>query len=185
MGTTAAAQYWTTWNANMVTEADFARMHGWGVNTLRISINYHWLSPSDGVYLDSGWAWLDQMGRVGQGARHLPRAVHARGAGRAEPRADGRLGRRQQRHTCGPSPPVYQPWATHLWTAIAQRYANETTVAGYDLLDEPLLSETNPASGGSTIPRVLREAHRGDPRGRQEPHRLRLRPRLVAARPPA
>jgi aryl-phospho-beta-D-glucosidase BglC (GH1 family) len=48
-------------------------------------------------------------------------------------------------------PTVYQPWTVNLWQAIAQRYANETAVAGYDLLDEPLLSESNPASGGSTV----------------------------------
>ena len=149
MGPTAAAQYWTTWNANVVNEADFARMHGWGVNTLRISINYHWLSPSDGVYLDSGWAWLDQM--VAWGKAHgiyLVLCMHAApGAQSPELMSDTVDGKAH----LWTEPSVYQPWTTHLWTAIAQRYANETTVAGYDLLDEPLLSEDNPNSGGSTI----------------------------------
>jgi endoglucanase len=48
-------------------------------------------------------------------------------------------------------PAKYQPWAIHLWHAIARRYAEEPTVAGYDLLDEPLLSESKPASGGRVV----------------------------------
>ena len=46
---------------------------------------------------------------------------------------------------------IYQPWTINLWQTIAERYANEPAVAGYDLLDEPLLSESNSASGGSTV----------------------------------
>ena len=48
-------------------------------------------------------------------------------------------------------PSIYQPWSIHLWQAIAQRYADEPTVAGYDLLDEPLLSEAHPNSGGRIV----------------------------------
>jgi hypothetical protein len=35
-------------------------------------------------------------------------------------------------------PDKYQPWAIDIWRTIAQRYANETAVGGYDLLDEPI-----------------------------------------------
>jgi len=149
MGTGPAAQYWQTWNANVMTEADFARMQRWGVNTLRISINYHWLSPADGVYLDSGWAWLDQM--VAWGKAHgiyLVLCMHAApGAQNPELMSDTVDGKPH----LWTEPDVYQPWALHLWQAIAQRYANETTVAGYDLLDEPLLSESDSVSGGATV----------------------------------
>jgi len=128
---------------------DFARMHGWGVNTLRISINYHWLSPSDASTSTAAGPGFDQM--VAWGKAHgiyLVLCMHAApGAQSPELMADSVDGKAH----LWTEPSVYQPWATHLWTAIAQRYANETTVAGYDLLDEPLLSETNPASGGSTI----------------------------------
>jgi hypothetical protein len=48
-------------------------------------------------------------------------------------------------------PSIYQPWTIHLWQAIAQRYADEPIVAGYDLLDEPLLSEAHPNSGGRIV----------------------------------
>ena len=58
MSPAAYDTYWQKWNHNILTEDDFARMQRWGVNTLRISVNHHWLSPADGVYLQSGWDWL-------------------------------------------------------------------------------------------------------------------------------
>ena len=61
MGEDAADQYWQTWDANVITEADVARWLSWGLNAVRLSINYHWFSPADGVYLDSGWQWIDQI----------------------------------------------------------------------------------------------------------------------------
>lgn len=115
-----------------------------------MSINYHWLSPADGVYLDnSGWQWIDQFVawcKVHQ--IYVILCMHAApGAQNPELMSDTTDG---QPHLWT-QPHVYQPWAIHLWKAIAQRYANEPVVAGYDLLDEPLLSESKPLSGGATI----------------------------------
>jgi hypothetical protein len=149
MGATAANQYWQTWNANLVTEDDFARLQGWGVNTLRISINHHWLSPADGVYLDAGWAWLDQM--VSWAKAHgiyLVLCMHAAPGGQNPELMSDTVDGKPHLWT---EPDVYQPWTIHLWQEIARRYADEPMIAGYDLLDEPLLSESRPASGGSTV----------------------------------
>ena len=149
MGPAAAAQYWQAWNANVVGTDDFARLRGWGVNTLRISINHHWLSPADGVYLDSGWAWLDQMiAWAKSNGIYVVLCMHAAPGGQSPELMSDTVDGKAHLWT---QPAIYQPWTTHLWTAIAQRYANETTVAGYDLLDEPLLSESKPSSGGATV----------------------------------
>jgi endoglucanase len=149
MGPTSAAQYWQAWNANVVGADDFARLRGWGVNTLRISINHHWLSPADGVYLDSGWAWLDQMiAWAKANGIYVVLCMHAAPGGQSPELMSDTVDGKAHLWT---QPAIYQPWTTHLWTAIAQRYANETAVAGYDLLDEPLLSESKPASGGATV----------------------------------
>jgi endoglucanase len=149
MGDTAAAQYWRTWKDNVVTESDVALWQSWGVNTVRLSINYHWLSPQDGVYLDSGWRWIDQMIKWCK-AHHIyvVLCMHAApGAQNPELMSDTEDG---QPHLWT-QPDVYQPWTIHLWQAIAQRYASEPTIAGYDLLDEPLLSESHPTEGGSVV----------------------------------
>ena len=149
MGEDAAAQYWQTWQTNVITEADVAKWQSWGVNAVRFSINYHWLSPSDGVYLDSGWQWIDQF--VAWCKAHniyVILCMHAAPGGQnPELMSDTPDGRPH----LWTEPDIYQPWTIHLWQAIAERYANEPTVAGYDLLDEPLLSESKPLSGGATV----------------------------------
>src|SRR5271166_473474 len=142
MGEDAADRYWQTWKANVITESDVARWESWGVNEVRMSINYHWLSPADGVYLDSGWQWIDQMIAWCK-AHHIyvVLCMHAApGAQNPELMSDTVDGKPH----LWTQPAKYQPWTIHLWQAIAQRYAGEPTVAGYDLLDEPLLSESHP-----------------------------------------
>jgi aryl-phospho-beta-D-glucosidase BglC (GH1 family) len=149
MGASAADQYWQTWKANIVTEDDVARWARWGVNTVRFSINYHWLSPADGVYLDSGWQWIDQMVAWCK-AHHIyvVLCMHAApGAQNPELMSDTADGKPH----LWTQPTVYQPWTIDLWQAIAQRYANELAVAGYDLLDEPLLSESDYLKGGKIV----------------------------------
>jgi hypothetical protein len=149
MGEEAAGRYWQTWQANVVTEADVARWQSWGVNTVRFSINYHWLSPSDGVYLDSGWQWIDQM--IGWCKAHhiyVILCMHAAPGGQNPELMSDTVDGQPHLWT---QPSIYQPWTIHLWQAIAQRYANEPAVGGYDLLDEPLLSENNPLKGGAEV----------------------------------
>jgi len=149
MGGPAADQYWQTWNANILTEDDFRRLQGWGVNTLRISINHHWLSPADGVYLEAGWSWLDRMVAWAKAHDiHLVLCMHAAPGGQNPELMSDTVDGKPHLWT---EPDTYQPWTIHLWQAIAQRYADEPAIAGYDLLDEPLLSEHDPASGGSTV----------------------------------
>jgi len=149
MGDTSANQYWQEWQQNIVTETDVAMWASWGVNTIRFSINYHWLSPSNGVYLQSGWDWIDQfVSWCKQNNIYVVLCMHAApGAQNPELMSDSVDG---QPHLWT-QPDMYQPWTIALWTAIAKRYANETTIAGYDLLDEPLLSEDNPNSGASQV----------------------------------
>ena len=60
-GSNVDQEFTSKWEANMVTDADVATWAGWGVNSIRFSINYHWLSPQHGVYLDSGWAKIDNF----------------------------------------------------------------------------------------------------------------------------
>jgi endoglucanase len=124
MGQPAADQYWRTWKENVITESDVARWQSWGVNSVRLSINYHWLSPSDGVYLDSGWRWIDRMITWCK-AHHIYviLCMHAApGAQNPELMSDTGDGKPH----LWTQPEIYQPWAIHLWQAIAQRYARRT-----------------------------------------------------------
>lgn len=136
MGKSAADQYWQRWNANIISETDVAKWESWRVNTVRMSINYHWLSTADGVYLESGWRKIDQFVALCK-AHHIyvVLCLHAApGAQSNELMSDTGDGKPH----LWTQPALYQPWTIHLWQAIAQHYAEEPTVAGYDLLDEPI-----------------------------------------------
>jgi Tfp pilus assembly protein PilX len=148
-GQATEQQFSSQWEANMVTDAEVAKWARWGVNSMRLSINYHWLSPANGTYLDTGWAKIDNF--IGLCKKHNIKVIlclHAApGAQNGELMSDTVDG---TAHLWS-EPKTYQPWTINLWQAIAQRYADEPSVAGYDLLDEPLTSESNTASGGATV----------------------------------
>jgi len=149
MGSNASSQYWQQWQANIITESDVALWHTWGVNTIRFSINYHWLSPQNGVFLQSGWDWIDQfISWCKKNNIYVVLCMHAAPGGQnPELMSDTPDGVPH----LWTEPATYQPWTLSIWSAIAKRYANETSVAGYDLLDEPLLSEDNPTTGGDQV----------------------------------
>jgi hypothetical protein len=136
MGQRNTDEFYRRWEANIVTEADVQKWASWGANSVRLSINYHWLSTSDGVYLDSGWHRIDRFIRwckkykiavilclhAAPGAQSG--LLMADGAGTAKLWTQGATN---------------IPWTIHIWQKIAQKYAHDTTIAGYDLLDEPIL----------------------------------------------
>ena len=70
-GSSVEQQFTGAWEANILTDADMATMQSWGVNSIRLSINYHWLSPSNGTYLASGWTKIDKRIRAWQKAYNI------------------------------------------------------------------------------------------------------------------
>ena len=136
MGKSATDEFYWRWEANIVTERDVQRWASLGVNSARFSINYHWLTTSDGVYLDSGWQRIDRFIEWCRKAHiWVVLCLHAApGAQSGLLMADGAGTAKLWTESS-----VYRPWTIHLWQAIAKRYAREATVLGYDLLDEPIL----------------------------------------------
>jgi endoglucanase len=116
-------------------EVDFARVHAMGMNAVRFYIYAGTLEDDahPGLYKDAGWLWLDT--NVAWARAHgvylifnmhvPPGGFQSMGEGRAlwvEPANQDRL--------------------VALWRAIAARYAREPVVAGYDLLNEPGVTES-------------------------------------------
>jgi endoglucanase len=141
MGTANADTFYARWTRNIITETDVAQYAGWGINSLRISMNYHWLSSADGVYIQSGFAMLDSI--VAWGARYgvyIILAMHAAPGGQNREQmgdvADGNA-------RLWTDSATYQPWTIHLWQYIASRYSQEQWVGGFDYFDEPILNSNS------------------------------------------
>jgi aryl-phospho-beta-D-glucosidase BglC (GH1 family) len=116
-------------------ELDYARISGWGMNVVRFYMNYRTFEDDAApfVYKDEGFAWLDMNVKWAKahGVKlilniHVPQGgFQSDGDGSSlwtDPRNQERL--------------------IALWRAIASRYANEPTIAGYDLLNEPSVTES-------------------------------------------
>lgn len=135
MGQSNADEFYRRWEANIIAEADVQKWADWGANSVRLSMNYHWLTTSDGVYLDSGWQRIDRLIAWCKkyGIKVILCLHAAPGSQSGELMSDSAGVPRLWTEGS-----TYQPWTIHLWQKIAERYAHETTVAGYDLLDEPM-----------------------------------------------
>ena len=114
-------------------EADYGRIAAMGMNAVRFYLNYRTFEAdaAPGKYLDDGWQWLDD--NIAWAKRHgvylilnmhvPPGGFQSLGAGKA-------LWDR----------PDVQDRLIALWTAIARHCKGEPTVAGYDLLNEPVVT---------------------------------------------
>ena len=156
MGDAGADEFFATWEANVVTEADVARWQRWGVNTVRLPLNYHALTSAPDVYIDAGFQTVDRFVRwckahgiyvildlhAAPGAQNCEEMSSFLDFGRRAPLV------RTQRRTA--------PWTIDLWQHIARRYAAETAVGGYDVFDEPYDTERDGTfSGGIGVLRQM------------------------------
>ncbi len=117
-------------NPNHHAERDFERIASWGMNAVRFCLNYRLFEDDETPYeyKQSGWDWVDQ--NVAWAKAHGVRLIlnlHVPQGGfqsNGEGSALWSNAENQNRFVA-------------LWRAIAERYADEPTVAGYDLLNEP------------------------------------------------
>jgi endoglucanase len=116
-------------------EADFERLANMGMNSVRFYLNYRTFEDDSapGKYKQSGWDWLEK--NIAWARRHgvyLVLNMHAPAGGYQS------LGKGVALW----SEPAMQARFIALWRAIAERYAGEGAIAGYDILNEPVPSQT-------------------------------------------
>jgi endoglucanase len=117
-------------NAYHHAEHDFERVASWGMNAVRFYLNYALFEDDSAPYQykQSGWDWVDR--NVAWAKAHGVRLIlnlHVPQGGFQSNGDGGALW----------SAPENQARFVALWRAIAERYENEPTIAGYDLLNEP------------------------------------------------
>ncbi len=142
IGPDDAAEFWRRYHDNYVTEDDFRAMAAMGANSVRPALLASKLMPRDQpssppfTFSDEGFRFLDSV--VTWGTRHglgIIWDMHgAPGAQNAENIADS-----DGEARLWTEPDVYWPRLEALWMRIAERYAGNPYIVGYDLLNEPLL----------------------------------------------
>ncbi|MDZ7315708.1 MAG: cellulase family glycosylhydrolase [candidate division KSB1 bacterium] len=138
VGEENAAVFYREYEANYVSEADIAAIASWGCNSVRLPFNYRLLTPEDrpGVYLEEGFQVIDNVLEWCKKYRlYLILDLHCAPGGQNAGNisdSDGQVARLW-------TVKANQDRTVELWQKIAERYANEEWIGGYDLLNEPVL----------------------------------------------
>jgi hypothetical protein len=141
IGEQNAAKFWSEYRRRYVTEADVARIAELGFNSVRPALNARlFLTEGDNaVYVEEGFQLLDNL--VGWCRTHGIYVIidmHGAPGGQTGTNIDD---------SADDQPRLFvdkknQDRLVDLWAKIAGRYKDEPTVAGYDLLNEPLPKRT-------------------------------------------
>lgn len=140
LGAEASAAFWRAFRQHYVTEDDVRFIASVGFNVVRVPVHYGLLMREgeppefEPSFEGEGWALLDRLiAWAGEAGLRVVIDLHAAPGGQTGINHDDGSGypllfyvARHQRATVA------------LWRAIAARYAGETAVLGYDLLNEPI-----------------------------------------------
>jgi endoglucanase len=142
IGPDKADRFWSEYRKNYVADADIQRIAELGYNSVRPALNARLFMTDDGQLKNEGFDLLDNLvKRCKAHGIYVIIDMHAAPGGQTGQNIDD---------SANDSPELfiqtkYQDQFVDLWKAIAQRYKNEPTVAGYDLLNEPLPERTGAA----------------------------------------
>lgn len=138
LGPETAAAFWDEFRDGFITEKDIEAIADHGFDHVRLPINSRLVQDEDGQPLESGYAMIDQL--IEWCRTHklwVLLDLHGAPGGQTgtniddSPRGLPELFMNEN----------YRELTTLLWRDIAVRYAGETVVLGYDLLNEPLPNE--------------------------------------------
>lgn len=135
--------FYETWLANHVTKADIDSLRAWGFNSVRLPMHYNLFTlpiedepvPGEQTWLETGLILTDSLiSWCAQNELYVILDLHATPGG--------------QGYDAGisdydPSKPslwesgANQDKTVALWRRLAERYADEPWIAGYDLINEP------------------------------------------------
>ncbi len=137
IGPDEAKNFWKKYLSNYITHADLRYIKSIGMNSVRVPFNYrlftdeNYLGDNDASrgfkYLDSLIKWCKAEGL------YVLLDMHAAPGGQTGDNIDDSYGypfiydNEESRNQC-----------TKIWRSIALHFKNETTVMGYDLLNEPI-----------------------------------------------
>jgi hypothetical protein len=165
VGETNANRFWSLYGSNFVTQADMADLKAEGFNTIRLPFNYRLVSPAatPGVYSEEGFAALDQIIEwCKTNDLYVILDMHACPGGQShDSPADPEwtywywdndvanwlesgiaclwVSNADYFAATGRTPEFNKQRTADIWQEIASRYADETAIIGYELINEPVL----------------------------------------------
>src|SRR5216683_2331493 len=138
VGPEHAYEFWRRFRDTFITEADIERISAEGLNHVRLPINSRVVIGDDGELIEAGFALIDRL--IEWCRRHelwVVLDLHGAPGGQTGTKIDDSPNGAPELFTDD----RYRKLTVKLWRAIARRYRNETVVAAYDLLNEPLPNE--------------------------------------------
>ncbi len=158
IGEQAMLDFYESWLANHCTKADIDSLAAWGFNSVRLPMHYNLFTlpiedepvADENTWFEKGFELTDQLIEwCKANDMYVILDLHA---------APGGQGYDQAISDYDPTKPSL--WESNankrktiaLWQRIAERYADEPTIAGYDLLNE-----VNWDLGGNTLRTLYRE----------------------------
>ena len=146
IGTANTDLFYSEYRKNFVTREDIKQMAAWGFNSLRLPMHYNLLTPKGqiGTYLESGFATIDSLLQWCKEYHiYLILDLHCAPGGQNSANIS-------DYNSAYPS--LWQDAQNRiqtvaLWKKLAERYANEQWIGGYDLLNETVwdMGTTNQA----------------------------------------
>ncbi len=143
IGTSNTDAFYDAWLANHCTRRDIDSLASWGFNSVRLPMHYNLYTlpiddePVSGIntWLDKGFAMTDSLiSWCKANQMYVILDLHAAPGGQGKDKA-----------ICDYNPARFSLWESienrqktiALWRKLAERYANEPWVGGYDLINEP------------------------------------------------
>ena len=146
IGEEKTEEFYNKYQNVLVTEKEINKVAEWGFNSIRVALHYNKLTPKDQpyVYTEEGFAQIDSLLQWCKNNKlYLILDLHAAPGGQSdEPISDY--------NSAEPSlweSEENKARTVALWRVLAERYADEEWIGGYDLINEPKweLGPTNAA----------------------------------------
>ncbi|RXZ68441.1 discoidin domain-containing protein [Agromyces albus] len=118
-------------------ESDLDNIAAAGMNVIRLPISWMTFLNLDGTWKSNPWEKIDWLiDEAGQRGIYVLVDLHTVPGGGCPWGSCGRIGPNPNGFWGSAS---YQDWVVDIWEEIATRYEGNPTVAGYDLINEPLI----------------------------------------------
>jgi alpha-L-rhamnosidase len=144
IGPEQGKQFWTEFRQHYISEADIQRIAELGFNSVRPALNSRLFLSASGepTGTEEGFRLLDNLVAWSKtNGIYVIIDLHGAPGGQTGMNIDDSANDQPELFMEA----KYQDQLVALWQAIARRYKDEPTVAGYDLLNEPLPEQTGAA----------------------------------------